>query len=108
MATLPTKLLVDAARTQAQAKGQIMTFLQKGDPDSGQILLVFFDAMTGKSRIARRERDWDTGDYIWMAVKEDALLTADEVTQYVERATRIDPDLWVIEIEASPTENPFT
>ena len=46
MATLPTKLLIDAARTQAQSKCQIMTFLQKGDPDSGQILLVFFDALS--------------------------------------------------------------
>ena len=107
MATLPTKLLIDAARTQAQAKGQIMTFLQKGDPDSGQILLVFFDAMSGKSRIARRERDWDTGDYVWMPVKEDALLTAEQVGQYIERAIKIDPDLWVIEIEASPSQNPF-
>ena len=107
MATLPTKLLIDAARTQAQSKGQIMTFLQKGDPDSGQILLVFFDALSRKCRIARRERDWDTGDYVWMPVKENALLSGDEVQQYVDRATKIDPDLWVIEIEASPAENPF-
>ena len=104
---MPTRILIDAARTQAQAKGLFMTFVRQGDPDSGQILLQFFDPLAKKSQLARRERNWETGDFDWIAVKDGSPLAQEEADKYIERAVKIDPDLWVIEIECSPSENPF-
>ena len=107
MTTLPTKILIDAARAQAQAKGLVMTFIHQGDRDSGQILLQFFDSLAQKSQLARRERNWETGDFDWVPVKAGSALDQEEAGKYIERAIKIDPDIWVIEIEGSLNENPF-
>ena len=57
-------------------------------------------------RILTQVRDLD-GRLGWMGVKEGATLPAAEADAYVGRAVQRDSDLWVIEVETRPGENPF-
>lgn len=111
MASLPTKLLLDAAKRLADQRGQPFTIVHRGDPDSGQIMLCLYDIGLRTTLALKRERNWDDDGFSWVAAKQGKQLDAVELSDFIERSTNIDPDLWVVEVDVAAGSgielNPF-
>lgn len=78
---------------------------QKGDPQSGMILLKVLDR-DFKCRIFGQMRDID-GDLKWFDRLQGETLSEGEASNIINAAKAGDPDLWVIEVETPDGENPF-
>jgi hypothetical protein len=93
---LSTDIWVSALIRRAEQGGAFATVARKGDPRAGAVLVRTIDRRSGQVRLYAEATRAD-GERIWMRParsEEEADLDA-----YVERALRVDPDLWVVEIE---------
>jgi hypothetical protein len=93
---LSTDIWVAALIRRAEQGGAFATVARKGDARAGAVLVKLVDRRAGAARLYAEALGRD-GDRIWMQPvdsTEEAMLDA-----YVERASRIDPDLWLVEIE---------
>jgi hypothetical protein len=78
--------------------------LRRGDSERGTVIVRLI-AKDG-TRILTQVRDLD-GNLTWMGVQDGAVLEPPEADAYIDRAIARDSDLWVIEVETKPGENPF-
>ena len=83
---------------RVELAGAFATIARKGDPRSGAVLVKTLDRRDGEARLYAQAFGRE-GEAVWMR-PVDSLVEAD-VDAYVERATRIDPDIWVVEVEAA-------
>jgi hypothetical protein len=93
---LSTDLWVAALIRRAEQGGAFATVARKGDARAGTVLVKAIDRRAGGARLFA-EAFGAGGERVWMqpvASTEEPALDA-----YVERAARIDPDLWLVEIE---------
>lgn len=93
---LSTDVWVAALIRRAELGGGFGVVVRKGDARAGAVLVKAVNRTTGAVRLYAEATRGD-GERIWMrpAVAEDEA----ELDRYVERARRIDPDIWVVEIE---------
>ena len=89
---------------QAQVKLCDLNFIpivvrQKGDPDSGAIILRLDRGEMGCC-ILSQVRDFD-GNPCWTYCCGDGIISYDEAEICIKRQIKRDPDLWVIEVEDS-------
>jgi hypothetical protein len=98
---LSTDLWVSALIRRAEQAGAFATVLRKGDSKAGAVLVKVVDRRAGVSRLYAQALtgfgDMASGETTWMqpvASAEEMALDA-----YAERAARIDPDVWVVEID---------
>src|SRR3954470_7502208 len=84
--------------------GRFGTVLRKGDPDAGGVLVVLHgrEGMCVLSQIRGAE-----GDVAWMRATGPKPVDQAGVDAYVARQVKFDPDLWVLEFEASDLLPPF-
>lgn len=68
----------------------------KGDPTAGAVL-VKLATLDGQARLFQRSFDLTTGARAWVVLAEGTEVDVDAAAQ---RQRRMDPDLWVIEIES--------
>lgn len=92
-----------ALRLAAQA-GHGAVVLQKGDPDAGGVLVVL-RGREGLSVLTQVRSA--TGAAAWMRGTGPAPVGEAETDAYIARQRRIDPDLWVIELDAPDLLPPF-
>jgi hypothetical protein len=93
---LSTDLWAGALIRRAEIAGAFATVARKGDARAGTVLVKTLNRRSGEARLYA-EAFRGEGERVWMQPvpsQEEAELDA-----YVERQTRIDPDLWLIEIE---------
>ena len=93
---LSTDIWVSALIRRAELAGAFAAVIRKGDPRAGAVLVKVLDLRERRVRLYA-EATRVEGDRIWMRparAEEERELDA-----YIERAVRIDPDLWVVEIE---------
>lgn len=90
---LVASVWVAALLRRAAAQGVFATILRRGDPVAGAVALVL-RGRAGPWRIFVRVTG--AGGAGWAAVR-DAIDDA-EVTGWIERQARYDPDLWVVEL----------
>ena len=93
---LSTDIWVGALIRRAELGGAFATVVRKGDPRAGAVLLKTFNPMDRVSSIYAEAFRGD-GERVWM--QPTSSHEEPDLDQYVERAVRVDPDLWVIEIE---------
>jgi hypothetical protein len=93
---LSSDLWVYALIRRVQLGGAFATIVRKGDARGGAVLVKTLDRKTGKAALWAEAVGGD-GESVWMRPVE----REDEagVDAYVDRAARIDPDIWVVEIE---------
>jgi hypothetical protein len=87
---------VAALIRRAEQAGAYATVARKGDARAGAVLVKAVDRRAGTARLYAEAFDGQ-GERIWMQPApgaDEARLDA-----YVGRAARIDPDLWLVEIE---------
>jgi len=93
---LSTDLWVYALVRRAQLAGAYATIVRKGDARGGAVLVKTFDPRTRETRLYAQALSRD-GESIWM---QPISSTAEsDLDAYAERASRRDPDIWIVEIE---------
>jgi len=93
---LSSDIWVYALLRRVQLAGSFATIVRKGDARGGAVLVKTFDPKTRSVRLWSEAVGRD-GEPVWMRPVE----REDEagVDAYIDRAARIDPDVWVVEIE---------
>ncbi|MFP4313693.1 MAG: DUF1491 family protein [Alphaproteobacteria bacterium] len=104
-ARLPTHLMIDACLNQLNGKGIFYYIVQRGDPNSG-IILLKVNGLEKGCKLLIQQRDLD-GVLGWHNALNDDFPPESEIDAYIERSKSRDPDLWVIEIEDRDMQNPF-
>ena len=95
---LSSDLWVAALIRRAEQAGAFAVVVRKGDARAGAVLVKALDRRAGAARLYAEATRGD-GERVWMqplASRDEA-----EIDAYVGRAARIDPDLWVVEIDDS-------
>jgi hypothetical protein len=93
---LSTDVWVGALIRRAELGGAHAMVVKKGDPRAGSVLVKAFNSKTREARLYTEAFQGD-GERVWMEPK--ASHAESELDLYVERALKVDPDLWVVEIE---------
>ena len=103
---LRTEIWVGAYVRRQNAEGAFATVARKGDPDAGAIAVKVFagrgedGAPQARLFIQSRDLDGESGFRDPLGgLKPEA-----DIDAYVEKAVRIDPDLWLIEVERADGE----
>jgi hypothetical protein len=93
---LSTDIWVAALIRRAEQGGAFAAVIRKGDARAGAVLVKVLDRRAGAATLYAEATRAD-GERVWMQPHPNA----DEATldAYAERARRIDPDLWVVEID---------
>ena len=93
---LSTDFWVGALIRRAELGGAFATVARKGDPRAGAVLVKTINRRDGVALIYAEAFRGD-GERVWM----NPTVSHDEpdLDRYIERAVRVDPDLWVVEIE---------
>jgi len=93
---LSTDVWVGALIRRAELGGAFATVARKGDPRTGAVLVKALNRRAGGARLYAEAFRGD-GERVWMeptGSQDEA-----ELDRYIERAVRVDPDLWIVEIE---------
>jgi hypothetical protein len=93
---LKTDLWVAALIRRAEQAGAFAAVERKGDARGGAVLVKVLDRRAGQARLYAEARRAD-GEAVWMQPVK-ATQEAD-LDAYIARSVRIDPDLWVVEID---------
>jgi len=93
---LATDIWVGALIRRAELAGAFAVVVRKGDPRAGAVLVKVLDRGQGGARLYGLATRLE-GEPVWMqpAKSEDE----QDLDAYIARAARIDPDIWVVEIE---------
>jgi hypothetical protein len=93
---LSTDIWVGALIRRAELAGAFAMVIRKGDPRAGAVLVKVMDRRAGRARLYAEATRGD-GERVWM----EPVPSEDEadLDAYVERARRIDPDVWVVEVD---------
>lgn len=84
----------------AQSHGGMGMVLRKGHPETGSVALVLRIDNTSCT-IYAEARD-TSGNLAWISRREK--VNDRDVSQWVEKESSFDPDLWVIEVEGCAAE----
>ncbi len=93
---LSTDIWVGALIRRAERGGAFAMVVKKGDARAGAVLVKLVDRRAQTVRLYAEATRAD-GERVWMQPHPGADEAA--LDAYAERARRIDPDLWVVEIE---------
>ena len=93
---LSTDVWVGALIRRAELGGAFATVARKGDARAGSVLVRTFNTKTREAHLYSEAFQGD-GERVWM---QPVSSTAEaDLDRYVERSLKVDPDLWVVEIE---------
>jgi hypothetical protein len=93
---LSTDIWVSALLKRAQQNGAFAVVVRRGDARAGAVLVRTVNHRAQETRLYAEALN-AAGDSIWIEPKKGA--SEAEIISYGERSARIDPDLWIIEIE---------
>ena len=101
-ARLPAGIEASSLIRRIEAQGDFAIILNKGDPDRGALLLV----VSSRGRhVTCLERVLDMrGNYTWRTVGPGDSAEAREVSDFLAKRQRIDPDSWLIDLDIALPE----
>lgn len=102
MERLPAHLEAGAIIRGVESEGGFAAVLRKGDPDKGALVLIV--RHRGEFRgLLERALDADF-QYSWRLQSGDESISSDQLQRLVESRTRLDADLWLIELDVAQPE----
>lgn len=101
-ARLQSSVLVAALRRLAEAEGGSAAVIAKGDPDAGAILVLLAERGV-RVRFLERAMRGD-GRYVWQDVGQQALGNIQDSEKFLEKRRRVDPDMWILELDIASAE----
>jgi hypothetical protein len=93
---LPTDVWVAALVRRAQQGGAFPAVIRKGDPRAGTVLVKVLNRREGWAKLLAEATRGD-GERVWM--QPVASVDEPDLDAYIARQVRVDPDLWVVEID---------
>ena len=93
---IASDIWVAALIRRAEMAGAFAVVVRKGDARAGAVLVKAVNRRAGEARLYAEAFRGD-GERVWME-PQGSRVEAD-LDAYIERASRIDPDLWVVEVE---------
>ena len=93
---LSTDIWVSALIRRAELAGAFAVVARKGDARAGAVLVKVFNPRAREARLYGEALRGD-GERFWMQPSSGK--TEQDLDAYIARAARIDPDVWVVEIE---------
>jgi len=93
---LHSDLWVHALIRRVELAGSFATLARKGDARAGAVLVKTLNRRDGETRLYAEATGAD-GASLWMQPSPSRAEA--EIDAYIARAARIDPDVWVVEIE---------
>ncbi len=100
MSRLATDVIAGGLMRRAEAEGCFAAVIARGDPLAGA-LIVLVASRGGEVRALERVLGGDDR-YRWQETRGAA--NASELTQFLEKRRRSDPDLWIIELDVPSIE----
>lgn len=94
-------LLVGALIRRTEAEGGFGTVIAKGDPTAGSVLVLLTER-GGPARCYERLLQPD-GRYAW-AESIQQPTDSQALGEMLERRRRVDPDLWIVELDIASAE----
>lgn len=94
---LASSVLVSALLRRAEAEGGFGTVLARGDSISGAILVILLERGRNPSFLERLLQP--DGSYAWQKAGKEASINQEEAEKFLARRRKIDPDLWLIELD---------
>jgi hypothetical protein len=99
---LPTHVEVAAILRRAEADGDFATVIRKGDRERGSLLLLV--GSRGRHYAClERVLELDRG-YRWKRTGPSESADSAEVSDFLAKRARFDPDLWAIELDVALPE----
>ena len=93
---LSTDLWVSALIRRAELGGAFAVIERKGDARAGAVLVKVLNRPQGTARLYAEATRMD-GERVWMQPAPSD--QEPDLDRYIERAVRVDPDIWVVEID---------
>lgn len=93
---LSTDIWVSALIRRAELAGGFGVVVRKGDARAGAVLVKVLNRTENSVRLFSEATRMD-GERVWMRPSQSE--DEPDLDRYIERAVRVDPDLWVVEIE---------
>ena len=93
---LSTDLWVGALIRRAEQGGAFPVVVRKGDARAGAVLVKVVNRADNSTRLYAEATRMD-GEQVWMQPARSE--QEPDLDRYIERAVRIDPDIWVVEID---------
>ena len=101
-ARLDTQTLVSALIRRVNGAGGVATVLHKGDPSGGIILVQLLDRGRFGTVLERMIDLSGRQTLVHCGPKKDSQDT--EISDYIARRKRADPDLWLVELDVADGE----
>lgn len=105
MDTLKARTFVQACLRAANAQGNFATVVRRGYDEAGAVLIKLNRGGAGCSVLAQ-VRTME-GDLVWMRGTGPEAVPEEKADEYIARQLRVDPDLWVIEVEDREGRHPL-
>ncbi len=102
MSRLSAAIEAAALIRRAEASGDFATVLRKGDPERGSLLLVVTSRGTHAGCLERMLSA--DGNYQWRPAGPAAGAKSAEIGDFLQKRTRFDEDLWLIELDIAQAE----
>jgi hypothetical protein len=99
---LPTHVEVGALLRQVQAQGGFATIIQKGERETGTVLLVLCE--NGRDSRAYERMPSLNGQQIWHRTKSEDIENKQDFAEYLARRAGQDQDLWIVELDIANAE----
>lgn len=93
---LSTDIWVSALIRRAELAGAFAAVIRKGDARAGAVLVKALNRRQGTARLYAEATRLD-GERVWMQPAPSD--QEPDLDAYVARAVRVDPDIWVVEID---------
>ena len=106
-ARLKSQVIVQSAIRRASMRGIPATVARRGDPDAGAIYVKLNLGPRAGCTVLAPTRDYERERTWWRPATGEQPVPEADADAYIERERRIDPDLWVLEIEDRDGWNPF-
>lgn len=106
-ARLKAQVIVQSAIRRASMRGIAATVARRGDPDAGAVYVKINRGRDAGCTVLAPARDYECEVTLWRPATGNDPVPEADADAYIERERRIDPDLWVLEIEDREGWNPF-
>ena len=104
-ARLKSKIIIDAIIRICSDRGLPVTVARLGDPDAGNIYIkvsnIVYDCL-----IYTQQKQTDE-TMKWVKAPTNDILSETQADAYLERQTKYDQDIWIVEVEDPKHRNPF-